>query len=99
MADEHLEMIRMLREPSVVAVVSVSEDFLQTARGLLAPAIGRRHTLREFFLPMEKPSSLKAADVVFCDSIARHQVKARNLVHYQLTSPESLTRLARAMKP
>ena len=98
-ADAHVKLIHRLREPSVIAVVSVSERFLQTARGLLAPALGRRHTLQEFFLPMEKPSSLKAADVVFCDSIARRQVKARNLVHYQLTSPESLTRLARAMKP
>ena len=98
-ADKLVKLISKLREPSVIAVVSVSKRFLQTARGVFAPALGRRHTLREFYLPMEKPSSLKAADVVFCDSIARRQIKAKNLVHYQLISPESLTQLARAMKP
>ena len=35
-AREFIEMIRLLSEPSLIALVSVSEVFLQTARGVLA---------------------------------------------------------------
>jgi GntR family transcriptional regulator len=44
-AAEQVDLIRKLQKPSVVAVVSVSELLLKTARSLLAPAIGRKHTL------------------------------------------------------
>lgn len=98
-AEQHVALVRKLKEPSAIAVVSVSEIFLQTAQGLLAPALGRRHTLRKFFLPSEKPSTLNAFSIVFCDSICRRNLKARNLVDYRLISMESLTHLARRMKP
>lgn len=52
-ADEHIAAIRNLSKPSVIGVVSVSALFLETANGLLAPAIGRRHSFREFLL--QKP--------------------------------------------
>ncbi len=97
-AEQHVALVRKLREPSVIAVVSVSELFLQTARGLLAPALGGRHTLREYLLPSDKPGNLGVFSLVFCDSIARSKVKAKNLVHYRLVSSESLVRLAKAMK-
>ena len=44
-AEEQLEMIRQLREPSVIAVVSISSYFLDIARGVLGPVIGRRRDL------------------------------------------------------
>jgi GntR family transcriptional regulator len=53
-ADEHIAAIRKLSRPSVIGVVSVSALFLETANGLLAPAIGRRHSFREFLL--QKPA-------------------------------------------
>ncbi len=96
-AAEQVELVRQLREPSVIAIVSVSELFLQTARGLLAAAVGRQHTMREFFLPLEKSINLDAADVVFCDSIARRQVKAPKTVPYRLISSASLEHLASAI--
>ncbi len=96
-ADQHVQMVRQLREPSVIAVVSVSELFLQTARGLLAAAVGRQHTMREFFLPSEKSINLDAADVIFCDTIARRQVKAPKTVPYRLISSASLEHLASAI--
>ena len=49
-ADEYIAAIRNLSQPSVIGVVSVSALFLETATGLLAPAIGRRHSFREFLL-------------------------------------------------
>lgn len=96
-AEQHRTLVRKLKEPSAIAVVSVSQIFLQTAQGLLAPALGRRHTLREYFLPSEKPDNLEAFSIVFCDSITRQSVKARNLVHCQVISAASLAHLARAI--
>jgi len=98
-ADQYLTLVRKLKEPSAIAVVSVSQIFLRTAQGLVAPALGRRHTLREYFLPTEKPDNLDAFSIVFCDSITRQNVKARNLVHCQAISPESLAHLAHAIIP
>ena len=98
-AEQHIALVQKLREPSSIAVVSVSEFFLQTARGVLAPALGQNHTLREFLLPSEKPGSLSAFSLVFCDSVSRSQLKAKKLVHYQLVSNESLKQLTNAMKP
>ncbi|HMD87065.1 MAG TPA: GntR family transcriptional regulator [Terriglobia bacterium] len=98
-AEQHRTLVQKLKEPSVIAVVSVSQIFLQTAQGLLAPALGSRHTLREYFLPTEKPGSLDAFRIVFCDSITRQSVKARNLIHCRVISPESLAYLAGAIIP
>jgi len=73
-ADEHLRMIQNLREPSIIALVSVSEIFLKTAQGLLAPILESRHTLLEFIWPLKKASDIGAADLVFCDSITFERV-------------------------
>jgi DNA-binding transcriptional regulator YhcF (GntR family) len=97
-ADEHVELIRNRREPGVVAVVSVSEGFLQTARSLLAPAVGRRHVLKEFLLPLPHPKALAAADVVFADSLAAQKIKHPSVVPYRLIAAASLAYLASAVK-
>jgi len=97
-ADEQVELIRQRREPSVVAVVSVSEGFLQTARSVLATAAGRRHVLQEFLLPLPGPKTLAAVDVVFADSIAVREIKHRGVVPYRLIAPASLTYLASALR-
>jgi DNA-binding transcriptional regulator YhcF (GntR family) len=97
-ADEHLHMIRNLEQPSVIALVSVSKVFLQTARGVLAPSLEDRHTLSEFVWPMKKGSDIRAADLVFCDSIAFEQVKHPKRVLYRLIVPSSLQYVAAAMK-
>jgi len=97
-AEQEVRLVRKLREPSVIAVVSISEFFLRTARGVFAPALGRRHTLSEYLLPLEKPGKLDAYSLVFCDSITRRQVKSKNMFHYRLVSSESLEHLAKAME-
>jgi DNA-binding transcriptional regulator YhcF (GntR family) len=97
-ADEQVELIRQRREPSVVAVVSVSEAFLQTACSVLATAAGRRHVLQEFLLPLPDPRALAAADVVFADSIAVREIKHRGVVPYRLIAPASLSYLASALR-
>jgi DNA-binding transcriptional regulator YhcF (GntR family) len=97
-ADEHLDLLRRLDHPSVVSVVSVSEVFLQTARSLLAPALGRHHVMKEFLFPPDDPKSLRATDLVFADSIARPQVKHKKVLEYRLVAPNSLDYLRTAME-
>jgi len=96
-ADEQVEMIRQRREPSVLAVVSVSQGFLQTARTVLATAAGRRHALQEFLLPFADPRALAGVDVVFADSVAVREVRHRHVVPYRLIAPKSLNYLAGAL--
>ena len=96
-AEEHIERVRSLREASIIAVLSVSEQFLRTARGLLAPALGRYHSLQEFLLPLEDPNAVHAADLVFCDSIARCQLKSVKCIHYRVVSSGCLETLSNSL--
>ena len=89
-----IQHIRELEEPSVIAVVSVSERFLQTASVVLTPAIGERHSLQECLLPLKSPDATKAADVIFCDSIAYRRLKSKRAIHYRLISDSTLKAIA-----
>jgi len=102
-AEEHLDQLRRLREPSLIAVVSGSEAFLETAAGYLAPAVGRRHSLRKSLLPLRTLQDLGAVDIVFCDSIAfdllaSRSAKSPKIVHYHLIASASVQYLATAME-
>jgi GntR family transcriptional regulator len=98
-ADEHLELIRNLREPSVIGLVSFSDALLTTACSLFAPALGRHHTCRQFFLSRGVRADLRAVDVAFCDSLAMSVVKGKRKVHYRLIQPQCLQYLAAAIEP
>jgi hypothetical protein len=93
-----MELIRKRREPSVVAVVSVSEGFLHTAHTILDAAAGPRHVLQEFLLPLPDPKALDAADLVFADSIAVRKVRHRHVVPYRLIAQSSLEYLSSALQ-
>lgn len=97
-ADEQLDLLRRLDRPSIISVVSVSRVFLQTARSLLAPALGRNHVLRDFLFPPDDPKALRAADLVFADSIARARLKHSKILEYRLICPGSLEYVRTAMK-
>jgi len=97
LADEHLKAIRNLQKPSVIAVVSSSLLFLEVARSILAPALGSRHELREIHLQSEAPASARAADLIFCDSIARKRVRSPKAIHYPLVSVESIQYVTTAL--
>lgn len=75
-AEPHLELVRRLTLPSVVAVASVSEHFLMVARGLLGPAVESQHTLIDCLLTEEKGSQIPTADWLFCDAIVFNQLPA-----------------------
>lgn len=93
-ANDHLIVIRGLRTPSIIAVASVSESMLKTARSLLAPAIGREHTYQEILVTPDRDIELRAADLVFCDSIALSIVTSSRKVHYQLVSADCMKELS-----
>jgi DNA-binding transcriptional regulator YhcF (GntR family) len=96
-ADEHLHTIRKLREPSVIALISVSEAFLRTARGLLAPSLENRHTLLEVLWPAKRAADLRAADLAFCDSITFEKMQHPQRVLYRLIVPSSIDYIVSAM--
>lgn len=87
---EAIQIIQGLREPSVIALVSISRLFLQRATGLLAPALGDLHTLHTRLLTDDRQVSLPSADLVLSDSVSFRRVKARNVYPYRLISPESI---------
>lgn len=89
-ADEHVERIRKLKQPSVVAVVSVSEAFRTTAQSLIAPATRRIHTIMGVAWPLDSPAAVRGADVVFSDSIAFRELKRPKCFRYRLISPASI---------
>ncbi len=93
-ADEHVELIRNLTQPSMIAMASVSPALLKTARSLLAPVLGRRHTFKEFLLPSKGRADLGGMDIAFCDSLALPLVRSNNKIHYRLVAPSCLDDLA-----
>jgi len=97
--DHHLDLIRKLKKPSVIAAVSISESLLRAARGSFAPAIGRRHSFQEFLLPQNKRMDLPGVDVAFCDSVAMSAVNCRRKIHYRLVAPDCIEFLAAAIEP
>jgi GntR family transcriptional regulator len=96
-ATEHVDLIRNLQNPSIVAVVSVSESLLRTARSILAPAIGRKHTLNKVLVTHNEPINLGSADLVFCDSITESLVRSRRKIHYRLIAADCIQHLAASL--
>ncbi len=98
-AEEHLALIRALTEPSVIGVASISKTFLKTARSLLAPLVGRRHSMNVFLLTSDRRRNLDGVDVAFCDSVATSLVRSRRKVHYRLISDQCLEDIAVSLRP
>ncbi len=96
-AEEHLATIRRLEQPSLIAVASISEYFLETACGVLAPAASNGHSLRRVLITSEQPASVGAADLIFCDSVAYPVVVSSEpragVIRHQLISPACLEQI------
>ncbi len=101
LADEHIALVQNLQQSSVIAVASISEYFLRTARGVLAPVVGRRHSMREYLLDGRIPRGLGAPDILFCDAMVYRLMRTRtrriNVVPYQLISADCLAQVSSAM--
>jgi GntR family transcriptional regulator len=98
-ADHHLAAVRGLPEPSTIGVASVSKTFLKTARGLLAPALGRRHTFLEFLIAPKQTRDLRGIDILFCDTATIPILHSKNKIPYRLIAENCLKDLAAAFEP
>ena len=100
-ADEHIETIRNLPQPSLIALVSISEYFLEVARAVLAPVAGQRHSLQEYLLTSSQGDFRGAADVFLCDLMAervvRTRVNGKNVLLYRFISDACLEHLSRML--
>jgi DNA-binding transcriptional regulator YhcF (GntR family) len=100
--DAHLESIRRLTAPSVIAVVSVSPYFLEMACGLLATAVGPQHSMDGYLMKGTRAIWPRAADVVVCDVITYPLVCARQRTGtkfvYKLISDDCADTIAAAME-
>jgi GntR family transcriptional regulator len=96
-AAQYVKLVRELRTPSIVAVVSISESLLKTARGVFASALGRRHTFRECLVRTGEAVELVGVDVVFCDSATITRATKVHPVHYRLVAEDSLEGLAKSL--
>jgi DNA-binding transcriptional regulator YhcF (GntR family) len=96
-ADEPLDAIHRLRDPSVIAMISVSDALLQTASGMLASAVGRLHSYRDVLVMPNSEVDLRAVDLAICDSIAMSVAAGTRKVRYQLLHPKCLAYLGTAV--
>jgi hypothetical protein len=95
-AQEFLERVRALDQPSVIVIASHSQEFLEAASGALAAAAGRKHEICHCRLDQgEIPPA--AADLVVCDTHSRRKVKAREVMVVPSLSKKSLAALRDAM--
>ena len=96
-ADPHLDLIRCLERSSVIALVSISKYFLKTARAVLAPAMGRRHSMREYLLSDNEEDLQGVADLVFCDlaasRAARRQFTSARVIPHRMISDQCMDQI------
>ncbi|HEY1660201.1 MAG TPA: GntR family transcriptional regulator [Candidatus Sulfotelmatobacter sp.] len=98
-AEDHLDSVRNLIQPSVIGVVSISKAFLKTARSLLAPVVGRRHSLETRLLESGRRYSFRELDIVFCDSASIPLVSCRRKIQYRLISERCMDDIAVSLSP
>ena len=99
-ADPHLDLMRRLERPTLIALVSISGYFLKTARAVLASAAGRRHSMREYLLSAdsEDVKDLQGiADLVFCDlavqGAARRKFPGARVVVHRMISDQCMDQI------
>ena len=79
----------------------IRERFLEIACGVLGPMMGPRHTLIDCLFTDQKTARIPSADLLFCDAITfpllRTHSRTKNVIPYNLISPECLDQIAAAM--
>lgn len=100
-ATHHLDAVRKLREPSLIVLASVSEAFLEIARGLLGPVASGQHTLTEYLVPRSGAVSVPSADILFCDSITFgllvNRLRPKKVIPYSLISTQCVEQIRAIM--
>jgi DNA-binding transcriptional regulator YhcF (GntR family) len=96
--DDLIEEIRRLQKPALIAIVSISEYFLGMARGVLAGAVGQRHSIGTYLMTGRRRVTPGAADLLVCDAVTypvlRPRYKPGIVFQYRLISPASLEHIS-----
>ena len=96
-AERHLHLIRGLERSSLIALVSVSRYFLKTARAVLAPAVGRRHSMREYLVSQNEEDLPGVADLVFCDlavyGAAKRRFRSATVIAHHMISDQCMDQI------
>lgn len=101
-ADGILDGIRQLQKPSLIALVSVSAYFLEMAQRLLAPAIGKRHSVSAHLMTGDQRTRAGAADLIVCDVVACSVMRRRHkagttIIVYKALSPSCIDAISAAV--
>jgi len=100
-AESHLAAAVNLKRPSLIAIVSVSEHFLEMSRGLLGALVGDKHTLIECMVSGEERVQIPTADLLYCDAIVLGRLpnarSRKNVIVYRLISAECLDQITAMM--
>ena len=93
-----IQEVRRLQRPSLIGIASISEYFLGMARGVLAPAAGKQHSMRTYLMKGSRPSLPGVADIVVCDAVTYPVVRTRHksgrVFEYRLISPACLEQIS-----
>ena len=72
------------------------------ARSVLAPAVGRRHSMRCYLMAGNRPAALGAADFLLCDCmtypVVRPRYKAATVSVHRLISAACLDQISSVME-
>jgi hypothetical protein len=103
-ATPYLDVVRKLERPAIIVLASISEGFLEIARGVLGPVASGRHTLLEFHVPESKQWAPPAADLFFCDTVTAKLLPSKlraskKVFAYPLLSKMCLTEIASRVQP
>ncbi len=93
-ADSVVQRIATLEKASLIAIVSISPLFLETAMAILEPVVDKRHELIDLTFRADNVPSLGAVDLAFCDAVAYRRMKSGKAFYYQLASPSFVKTLA-----
>jgi len=100
-ATSYLEFVGRLQNPSIIALLSISEAFLKIARGVLGPVTSGRHSLIERQVAETGPLPVPAADVIFCDAVTARRLGKRKgsqkVFPYPLLAQECLDKVRTAI--
>ena len=96
--DKLMDSVKGLKQPSMIALVSISPYVLETAHALLAPIVGKQHSIEQYCLADGETKNLSGADLVICDAVVKPRVRARKVIPYRIVSSEVAAEIASAIQ-
>ena len=99
-AGYYATLVSQLSRPSLIALVSVSQYVLISARLILSPMLGAQHSITEHVVTEGSGLDVGAADLILCDSIVYRGLAVRDkkrVFPYRIVSTESVKQIQSLM--